>query len=409
LRWRHRAVIAITAIAVTALGHLLWPDLIHSDAVHGAAFGALFMVVALEVRVGRRHVDKVPQVVTEDLGTLRDCFSVLQKQVGVTIQTSETAVLEMVTRLQRVHTQAETLRQQIIEAVNRSQALSQQSASEAGRHGSAVRTLADHQAAFDAARVRNQERIRSVVHRVRQLTPLTELITDISRQTNLLSLNASIEAARAGPEGAGFKVVAAEVRRLSGQTTEAAHNISEGIRAVADAIDRELVTAATLEAENTATQLNDIAQYIGHMTETIGEVVPYLGQLSSTMEDGMRSVTLDLLDTLGQMQFQDINRQLLEQVDSALHSLSHHCAELYDLVGGKAPPPPRQLEDLLQRWVAGYVMHEQRMAHAAVRGEAELGDPSPAKTAPAGGHKPSETPHAEPELATAQGPRIELF
>jgi methyl-accepting chemotaxis protein len=236
-----------------------------------------------------------------------------------------------------------------------------------------------------------------VVDQVRHLTPLAALIGDISRQTNLLSINASIEAARAGAEGAGFKVVAAEVRRLSAQTSEAAHKITEGIKNVADSIDNELLAASELDADSTANQLGELAAHISAISEGLSEAVPCLVNLSSSMDEGMQQMSTDIIDAMGHMQFQDINRQLLEQVESALGSLSEHSAALYALLGGKAPPPPQALEELMQRWVSSYVMHEQRVAHAEVDHRAL--DWSAGKGQ---GNK-------VPELATAEGPRIEMF
>jgi len=302
-------------------------------------------------------------------------------------------VMAMVDRLNRVHKRSAELHQQIETAVGRSQLLSQSSLNEAGRNGETLATLSRHEEAFIEARKDNQARIRAVVDQVKHLTPLAALIADISRQTNLLSINASIEAARAGAEGAGFKVVAAEVRRLSAQTSEAARQITDGIQAVALAIDSELVAASQIEADGTTGQLGDLAQHIAQISNSLGEVVPYLVNLSSDMNEGMQTMTTDIIDAMGHMQFQDINRQLLEQVESALGSLAEHSAALYALVGGKAPPPPQALEELMQRWVSGYVMQEQRTAHA----EVEQRSPHIGRAA------------QELELVAPDGPRIELF
>jgi methyl-accepting chemotaxis protein len=343
--------------------------------------------------------DSLPEIVSDDLGLLEQCFAILQKQVTVTIKTSEAAVLEMVDRLNRVHKLSAELQAQINNAVQHSQVLSQSSLREAGRNGDALASLTQHQRSFVEARKQNQDRIRKVVDQVRHLTPLAVMIADISRQTNLLSINASIEAARAGAEGAGFKVVAAEVRRLSTQTSEAATQITEGIHAVAMAIDEELASASQLESDSANDQFTELAQHVSEISERLTEVVPYLVDLSKTMDDGMRVVTTDIINALGNMQFQDINRQVLEQVESALGSLSDHSAALYKLVGGKAPPPPEKLEQLMARWTNNYVTHSQRMAHAEVeRVRVERVDVPLSKV---------EAPKLE--LAESEGPKIELF
>jgi hypothetical protein len=58
---------------------------------------------------------------------------------------------------------------------------------------------------------------------------------------------------------------------------------------------------------------------------------------------------------------------MLEQVNSALGSLSGHFAQLYQLIDGQAPPPPVQLEELVTRWTDSYVMQSQWTAHWQVQ------------------------------------------
>lgn len=77
-----------------------------------------------------------------------------------------------------------------------------------------------------------KEVIRKLGEESKEIIGIIEVITGISAQTNILALNASIEAARAGDAGKGFAVVASEIQQLSEQTKAAVENIGIIIREV---------------------------------------------------------------------------------------------------------------------------------------------------------------------------------
>ncbi len=392
-------------LTAAAMGAAIAGWMLHAWWLGPMVIGSL----ALGLWVGaRRRLQRIgpnaqaSRVVAQDIQTLRQAFSVLARQVESTIKTSETAVSSMMERIGRVHVNACAMHGGIVEAVRRSAVLSSESVDRAGQHGHAVAALMDHQERLATQQGENQARVRAVADQVRQLRELAGQISDISRQTNLLAINASIEAARAGPEGAGFKVVATEVRRLSNQTADAAQRIGDGVAAAATSIDAEMTRAQEMQGDSASQRLGEIASHLQTMGTTLGEVVPYLGELAGRMETGMEAMTTDIIDTLGDMQFQDINRQLLEQINTALGTLSDHFSQIYDLIDGQAPPPPIQLEELLSRWTSNYVMHSQRVAHAE-----GMGEPAPTES---GAPAAEGSDEAQPlDLATAQGPRIEFF
>lgn len=154
-----------------------------------------------------------------------------------------------------------------------------------------------------------------------------------------------------------------------------------------------------MKAAHAEHPLEEIVEHVQRLAGRLEDVVLYLDQLSGQMNTGMAEVTTDIGDTLGNMQFQDIDRQLLEQINTALGSQSDQCTPIYRLIDGDASP--LLLEEVMAGWTDSYVMHTQRVAHAQALGRAvpEARDEPAANDAQANGLT----------LTTANGPRIELF
>lgn len=117
-----------------------------------------------------------------------------------------------------------------------------------------MRLINDAVIETDQALVNLNERSNEIVH-------ILKLITDIADQTNLLALNAAIEAARAGEAGKGFAVVADEVRKLSEQTRKSVSDISE----IAGEIEKD--TKKTVTSINGVKEKVDSGLTIAHQTE----------------------------------------------------------------------------------------------------------------------------------------------
>lgn len=203
---------------------------------------------------------------------------------------------------------------------------------------------------------------------VKALEPLVDVIATVARQINFLSINAAVEAARAGSSGHGFAVVAAEIRSLSTQTAATVKDISARIRLATEGVDKELEAANNSVNRNSAVaNMHKVLADIYDMQRRFNDAANKndMEQVFGTMGQGHRALVELMTQALGSMQFYDVMRQRVDHVQGAIHELSahlQHFAAVLDSPDGSLRDGER-LQDLLAAQTDRYVMHSQIDTH----------------------------------------------
>ena len=177
--------------------------------------------------------------------------------------------------------------------------------------------------------------IESLNDKTVNIGQILEVITSISQQTNLLALNAAIEAARAGEAGRGFAVVADEVRNLAHRTQESAQQVQTMIEELQISARESVSTMEESQrhSQNSVEIANRAGERLVSVTERIGEIDGMNQSVATATEEQtsvVESINVDITE------INTLNQEGVENLQSTLRAcsdLEQQAARLKHLVG----------------------------------------------------------------------------
>ena len=298
-----------------------------------------------------------------ELKLSRQLHAALKGQLSDVVNATEGAAFDITQRLADIDGKIQALDQLVSASVVDTGRMAADSAEEIDLNSRLMASMNAYIAFRTKEATEDRQRVLQVAQEARQLGKLAEVIRTIANQTNLLALNAAIEAAHVGPAGRGFAVVAGEIRKLSRETESAVSSINAGIAGVAAAINEQFKDKVAQEKiDQEKETLERFGEQLGGLNRKYGDLIR--AQTDVTLAIGQSNEDLKRLfmEALASVQFQDITRQQIEQVQSSIDSQDAHFEHLVDGLGrpDEADFRPRSFHERLEKIYSSYVMDSQR-------------------------------------------------
>ena len=179
--------------------------------------------------------------------------------------------------------------------------------------------------------------VKELINTSNRIDKITHVISGIAKETNLLSLNAAIEAARSGEHGKGFTIVAGEIRKLAQETEDATQEISKLVRQAKEWINKtaaevnnteRIVLEQEAAVEKTSGSFSFINQAVGRVAEQFNQIVNFTDKLRNDSKE----VETKIESIVAVVQMNSANTQevaaSIEEQSASMEQIAASCEEL---------------------------------------------------------------------------------
>jgi methyl-accepting chemotaxis protein len=211
--------------------------------------------------------------------------------------------------------------------------------------------------------------VQSLGRFVDELLQMASEVADIAFQTNLLAINAAIEAAHAGENGRGFSVLAQEVRKLSSMSGETAKRMADKVNLISGAIGaaHRSAEASTLRGNASAAQAESSINGVLGQFRSVTEGLEASADVLKRESVGIQS---EIVEALVQLQFQDRVSQRMSHVRHNIERLPGLLSDTRQRFEADGALQPVDAAALLAELESSYAMADERVTHSNKAGAA---------------------------------------